>query len=162
AGAPRRPAGRSARGRGSPGRAFLPRLRSRARFERTAGKRSELTMTTPTSRARFVPPSRATQLAAVASIVITLSIGAFLLWQFPRLPDILPVHFKMNGYPDGWQYKTYARVMMPTLVQLALGLTFGAIAFLLLSRPHGEQDQQAPDVKAASTAAEAVALIALV
>jgi hypothetical protein len=38
----------------------------------------------------------------------------------------------------------------------------GAVALLLLSRPHGEQDENAPDVRAASTAAEAVSLLALI
>ena len=52
--------------------------------------------------------------------------------------------------------------MMPVLVQLALASTFGAIGFLLLSRRHGAHDAQAPDVRAAAVAAEAVTLIALI
>ena len=26
------------------------------------------------------------------------------------------MHFKGNGYPNGWQYKTYARVLLPVFV----------------------------------------------
>ena len=41
-------------------------------------------------------------------------------------------------------------------------MTFGAVGGLLLSRSHGTQDADAPDVKAAAAAAEAVILIALI
>ena len=37
-----------------------------------------------------------------------------------------------------------------------------AIGALLLSRPHGDHDENAPDVRAASAAAEAVALFAFI
>jgi len=47
-------------------------------------------------------------------------------------------------------------------VQLALALILAAVGTLLLSRPHGEHDENAPDVKAAAAAAEAVAMLALI
>ena len=86
--------------------------------------------------------------------------AAFLVARYSALPDLLVVHFMRNGFPDGFQYKTWPRVLMPVLVQLALTLTLGIIAALLLSRPHGEHDETAADVRAAATAAEAVALLA--
>ncbi len=86
--------------------------------------------------------------------------AGFLAARYTTLPDILVVHFTRNGAPNGWQYKTWPRVMMPTFVQLALMLTLGVVAALLLSRMHGEHDEEAPDVRAAATAAEAVALLA--
>jgi uncharacterized membrane protein len=114
------------------------------------------------SDARLARPSRLTKIAiAVSAATIALSV-AFLLARYSRLPSLLPVHFKANGYPDGWQYKTYWRVLMPVFVQLALALVLTAIGTLLLSRPHGEHDDNAPDVKAAVAAAEAVALLALI
>jgi uncharacterized membrane protein len=114
------------------------------------------------SRARLVPPSRLTKIAMAASAATIAWSAAFLLVRYPRLPWLLPVHFKPNGYPNGWQYKTYWRVLMPVFVQLALALILAAVGTLLLSRPHGEHDEHAPDVKAAAAAAEAVALLALI
>jgi uncharacterized membrane protein len=74
----------------------------------------------------------------------------------------LPVHFKPNGDPNGWQYKTYWRVLTPVFVQLALALILATVSALLLSRSHGAHDEKAADVKAASAAAEAVAAIAFI
>jgi Family of unknown function (DUF5808) len=51
---------------------------------------------------------------------------------------------------------------MPVFVQLALAFTLGAIGVLLLSRRHGVHDEDAPDVRAAAVAAEAVLLITLI
>ncbi len=85
--------------------------------------------------------------------------AGFLAARYSALPDLLVVHFMRTGVPNGWQYKTWPRVLMPTFVQLALMLTLGVVAALLLSRPHGEHDEAAPDVRAAATAAEAVALL---
>jgi hypothetical protein len=53
-------------------------------------------------------------------------------------------------------------VLTPVFVQLALVATLGSVGALLLSRPHGEHDRNAPDVRAAAAAAEAVTLIGLV
>jgi uncharacterized membrane protein len=98
---------------------------------------------------------------AVGACTIVFS-ATYLLVMYSALPDILPVHFMRNGNPNGWQYKNHLRVLTPVFVQIALGMTLAAVALLLLSRPHGEQDQNAPDVRAASTAAEAVSLLALI
>ena len=87
---------------------------------------------------------------------------AFLLVQYPALPDCLPVHFKRDGVPDGWQYKTVGRVLLPAFIQASLALTFGAIAVLLMSRPSGGHEPDAPEVRAASAAAETVPLIAAI
>jgi uncharacterized membrane protein len=112
-----------------------------------------------TSQARLVRPTVLTKIAVVVSAAsIAWSLG-FLLVRYPQLPDILPVHFGPRGGVNGWQFKTYWRVLLPVFIQLALALTLGAIGVLLLSRPHGAHDEEAPDVRAASTAAEAVALL---
>jgi uncharacterized membrane protein len=114
------------------------------------------------SSTRFVSPSTLTRSAIAVSAGIVAASALFLARRYTDLPDILPVHFNRYGLPDGWQYKTYARVLMPVLVQAALVLTFGSVGLLLLSRPHGDHDRSAPDVMAAAAAAEAIALIALV
>jgi uncharacterized membrane protein len=109
-----------------------------------------------------IRPSRITMGAAIVGGAAIVFTAVFLLTRYPSLPWLLTVHFRRNGMPDGWQYKTYARVLLPVLVQLALALTLGAIGALLLSRPHGTHDLQQADVKAASAAAEGVALITAV
>ena len=114
------------------------------------------------SRFKHVRPSHLTKIAIAASVATIAWSVAYLLVRYPRLPWLLPVHFKPNGYPNGWQYKTYWRVLMPVFVQLSLVLVLAAVGTLLLSRPHGEHDEDAPDVRAARVAAEAVALLALI
>lgn len=110
----------------------------------------------------MIRPSRVTMGAAVACGSAIAFTAAFLLARYAALPGLLTVHFMRNGAPDGWQYKTYARVLLPVFVQVALALTLGAIGALLLSRPHGTHDRHEADVRAASAAAEGVALIAAV
>lgn len=138
-------------------------------------------------RFHIVMPTRLTWIA-IAAILATISFtAAFLIARYPSLPFLLPVHFNRVDRANGWQYKTYARVLMPVLVQSALALTLGAIGTLLLSRSHhldddvarewapspgfgdpghssrseGRGSARAEEI-AASTAAEAVALFALI
>ena len=154
-----------------------------------------MTETTDRLRFRMVTATRLTWIA-IAAILATISFtAAFLIARYPTLPLLLPVHFNRVDRPNGWQFKTYARVLMPVLVQSALTLTLGAIGTLLLSRSRhandvdddtaggsgewrwastqsfGEPGQGSqPEVRAsmrpeeiaASTAAEAVALFALI
>jgi uncharacterized membrane protein len=109
-----------------------------------------------------VPPTRISIAAIAASgCVVAFTVG-FLVARYHSLPWLLPVHFKANGVPNGWQYKTIARVMMPVFVQLALTITLGGVATLLLSRSDSAQNVDAPDVKAAGVAAEAVLLLTLI
>jgi uncharacterized membrane protein len=102
-----------------------------------------------------------TRRAAQIVVVVVLGTAAFLVASYASLPWLLPVHFKRNGFPNGWQYKTLSRVLMPVFVQITLALTTGGIGWLLLSR-RDRHEPDAPDVKAATTAAEGVALIALI
>lgn len=113
-------------------------------------------------RAILVRPTLLTRVAARAIVLIIFASAAGLMARYAALPWLLPVHFKANGFPNGWQYRTPARVLLPVLIQSALAAALGGIAALLLSRPHGEENPEAPDVKAAAAAAEAVTLIALI
>ena len=114
------------------------------------------------TRRRLIRPTALTLLAIAAGVAAIAVSAVFLMARYRSLPDLLPVRFGQNGLPNRWQYRTYARVLLPVFVQIALTLTLGSIGALLLSRPHGDHDDQAPEVKAASTAAEGVALITLV
>lgn len=111
---------------------------------------------------RTVPPTAVMRWAMLTTVLVVVTTAVFLLLEYRSLPDLLPVHFNRYGAPNGWQYRTVARVLIPVGVQAMLAVVFGAVALLLLSRPHGEQDEGAPDVRAAAAAAEAVVLIALI
>jgi uncharacterized membrane protein len=105
------------------------------------------------------PLIRYTVAATVATVVATAS---FLVFRYPGLPELLPVHFDGRGWPDGWQFRTPGRVMLPVFIQLALSWSMGTVSFLLMSRSKVDQAPDAPDVRAASAAAETVLLMALV
>ena len=110
----------------------------------------------------IIPLSPLSQVAARAAVLILLGTAVFLVLRYDALPALLPVHFNRAGVPDGWQYRTVGRVLMPVFVQLALALSMGAIAALLLSRSTTDHAPDAPDVRAASAASETVLLMALI
>ena len=91
-----------------------------------------------------------------------LGTAAFLTTRYASLPWLLPVHFRGDGLPNGWQYKTVPRVLLPVFIQLALASVLGGIGVLLLWRSDSSHESDAPDVKAAATAGEAVVLIGLI
>ena len=109
-----------------------------------------------------VEPTQITRAAAVAVLLVIAATATLLLIAYPSLPDLLPVHFSRRGVADGWQYRTLPRVLIPVGVQAMLATILGTVAALLLSRPHGELDRGAPDVRAAAAAAEAVVLLTLI
>lgn len=108
-----------------------------------------------------VSPTPVTRTAGFGLLLVIMATATFLLLEYPSLPDLLPVHFA-RGVADGWQYRTLPRVLIPVGVQMMLSATFGTVALLLLSRPHGDLDRAAPDVRAAAVAAEAVVLLAFI
>ncbi len=109
----------------------------------------------------LIHPTRPTQIAALASLAAVAGTAAFVTAVYPGLPDLLPVHFGPRGV-DGWQFKTPMRVLLPVLVQAALAVSLGAVATLLLWRRTAPESGHEADVRAATTAAEAVVLIATV
>lgn len=109
-----------------------------------------------------IAPSPLTRHTVGATILILLGTTMFLVLRYQDLPDILPVHFDRRGVPDGWQHRTLGRVLLPAFVQLALFSSMGAIAALLLSRGTANHSPDAPDVLAASAAAETVVSMALI
>jgi uncharacterized membrane protein len=119
-------------------------------------------MRRPSAFLNTIRPSLLSQYAFLATVLILLGTAVFLLLRYPALPDVLPVHFRPDGNPNGWQFRTVGRALMPVFVQLALAMSFGAIAALLLSRSTEGHSPDAPDVRAALAAAETVLLIALI
>jgi uncharacterized membrane protein len=119
-------------------------------------------MTAQGTRVRMVRPTIITWIAVLATLAVIAGTTAFLVHAYPTLPDLLPVRFNRRSRPIGWQYKTYVRVLIPSLVQAALAITLGSVGTLLLSRTHESRDERAPDIMAASTAVEAIALVCFV
>src|SRR5262245_40294194 len=114
-----------------------------------------------TSRS-FLHESALTRYAATLSVVAIAATGAYLFWKYPALPDILPVHFRANGRPNGWQFRTIPRVFVPVFVQLGIFLAGTTIGLLLLSRKDASTATDMPDARAAVTATEAVVLISTI
>lgn len=110
----------------------------------------------------MIRPTPLTRGAVRIAGAVIVGTAAFLAVSYASLPWLLPVHFKVNGSPNGWQYKTPGRVLIPVFVQLALLLSLGGIGALLLSRRGEPHQPDSPDVTAAATAAEAVAFMALI
>lgn len=114
------------------------------------------------TRSLLLSPTGTTRFSVRLSVATILATAGYLIVWFPDLPWLLPVHFEPNGQPSGWQYRTMARVLMPVYVQLALTITLGGVAMLLLSRPHAAEDPRLPEARAARATAEAVTSIALI
>ena len=54
-----------------------------------------------------------------------LLIGAALLYAlilYPRLPDLIPIHWNIRGEVDGWAEKRWAVLMMPGMMTLLVGM----------------------------------------
>src|SRR5271169_4213681 len=115
-----------------------------------------------TISASLVRPTLLTRIAVRLIVLTILGSAAFLMSHYADLPWLLPVHFRTDGVPNGWQYRTPIRVLMPVLVQSALALTQGLIVVLLLSRGKSDEDVVGPDVQAAAAAAEAVTLMTFI
>lgn len=116
-------------------------------------------------RGSMISPTPLARNAVRATVLTLLATAVFLVIWYPDLPWLLPVHFKRGGIANGWQYKTLGRVLLPVFIQASLALTLGAIAMLLLSRTRSDvphRDDDAPDVRAASAAAETVLLMAFI
>ena len=109
---------------------------------------------------RFLRQSELSRRAVSISLLVLLGTALSLSWCYPSLPELLPVHFKQDGRPNGWQFRTVPRVLMPVFVQLAIFSTCGAIGRLLRSRTDAPAAASMPDARAAVTAAEAVMLMA--
>ena len=111
----------------------------------------------------FVPATPLTRASVRVMVLTILGTAAFLVLQYPSLPWLLPVHFKVNGFPNGWQFRTMPRVLTPVFVQVALAVTFGALGILLNSRGGGGwSEEESDDRRAATAATEAIMLIALI
>jgi uncharacterized membrane protein len=115
-------------------------------------------MVARTSRG-FLHESALTRYGGALSVLTIAATALFLFWRYPSLPDILPVHFRPNGRPNGWQFRTVSLVFVPVFVQLGIFVAGTSIGTLLLSRKDARSATALPDARAAVTATEAITLI---
>jgi uncharacterized membrane protein len=113
----------------------------------------------PRNSRGFLHESALTRYAATLSVLAIAATTVFLFWRYPSLPDILPVHFRTNGRPNGWQFRTIPRVFVPVFVQLGIFVAGTSVGMLLLSRRDASSATVLPDARAAVTATEAITLI---
>jgi uncharacterized membrane protein len=83
--------------------------------------------------------------AACWVVGITLATASYLALAYATLPAQLPVRY-LRGVPVFFQLKTPVVVMLPSLVQTALLLTFGAIGLLLLWRARADSQREVDEV----------------
>src|SRR4029077_19691421 len=107
----------------------------------------------------FLHESALTRYAATLSVGAIAATSIFLIWRYPSLPDILPVHFSPNGRPNGWQFRTMPLVFVPVFVQLGIFLASTSVGLLLLWRRDAQSATPLPDARAAVTASEAITLM---
>jgi uncharacterized membrane protein len=107
----------------------------------------------------FLHETALTRYAATLSVLAIGATTVFLIWQYPSLPDILPVHFGRGGRPNGWQFRTFPRVFVPVFVQLGIFFAGTSVGVLLLSRKDAKTASGLPDARAALTATEAITLM---
>jgi uncharacterized membrane protein len=74
-------------------------------------------------------------LAGVGGTIAAISgTTGYILGRAPSIPFMLPVHFDDEAIADRFVRASYAVILVPVWIQLALAIVFGAIASVLLYR----------------------------
>ena len=108
---------------------------------------------------RWTTPTRRSLVCACWAVGITLATASYLGLSYANLPAQLPVRY-MRGEPVFFQVKTPLVVMLPSLVQAALVLVFGALCLMLLWRARpGSVAADTADHTRMSLAVEGVAIL---
>ena len=111
---------------------------------------------------RWAAPTRLTWIAAAFALCAWMMTTAFLAVIYPRLPFGLPVRY-VDNVPLIYQVKTPSMVMLPSMVQAALMVVFGAIVLLLLwRRDEAVADVERNDTRRLRQAAEGIAVMAAI
>lgn len=69
------------------------------------------------------------------NLVLVVAMAGLALWAWPRLPDTIPVHFGIDGRPDGWADRSLASWFLLPGVALALTALMGAFRVLIRRYP---------------------------
>lgn len=79
-------------------------------------------------------PTVLTLLGAGTTIAAISGTTGYILGRAPSIPPFLPVHFDDEAIADRFVRASYAIILVPVWIQLALAIVFGAIAGVLLYR----------------------------
>ncbi|RIV26143.1 DUF1648 domain-containing protein [Alicyclobacillaceae bacterium I2511] len=73
-------------------------------------------------------PPRVPWLWLMPSFVLLVATGLVGLYQYPRMPPQLAIHFGATGQPDAWLTKTPLHAFLPLYIELATSALFWAIS----------------------------------
>ena len=79
-------------------------------------------------------PTPLTLLGVGTTIAAISGTTGYILGRAPSIPGFLPVHFDDQAIADRFVRASYAVILVPVWIQLALAIVFGAIASVLLYR----------------------------
>jgi uncharacterized membrane protein len=79
-------------------------------------------------------PTFPTLVGLAVTIAAISGTTGYILGRAPSLPPVLPVHFDDEAIADRFVQVSYAIILIPVWIQLALAIVFGAIAGVLLYR----------------------------
>jgi uncharacterized membrane protein len=72
---------------------------------------------------------------ALPSLVILAATAVLGIIEFPRIPEVFPVHFDLQGQPNGWAHKSVLSVFLPVVLQLMVTLIIGSLTALAVRAP---------------------------
>ncbi len=107
-------------------------------------------------------------LAGVGATIAAISgTTGYILGRAPSIPFMLPVHFDDEAIADRFVRASYAVILVPVWIQLALAIVFGAIASVLLYRTHKtrstiENEANRQERERQLMTAEAISLLAAI
>ena len=112
-------------------------------------------------------PTVLTLLGVGTTIAAISGTTGYILGRAPSVPFMLPVHFDNEAIADRFVRASYAVILLPVWIQLALAIPFGAIAVLLLYRTQKtrsavENELNRQERERMVTTAEAISLLAAI
>jgi len=112
-------------------------------------------------------PTLLTLLGVGTTIAAISGTTGYILGRAPTIPSLLPVHFDDEAIADRFLRASYAIILVPVWIQLALAIVFGAIAGVLLYRTHRtrsavENELQRQERERMLVTAEAISLLSAI
>jgi uncharacterized membrane protein len=112
-------------------------------------------------------PTFPTLVAIAATIAAISGTTGYILGRAPSIPPLLPVHFDDQAIADRFVRASYAIILVPVWIQLALAVIFGAIAAVLLYRTQKtrsavETDASRQERERMLMTAEAISILAAI
>lgn len=112
-------------------------------------------------------PTFLTLLGVGTTLAAISGTTGYILGRAPSIPSLLPVHFDDEAIADRFVRASYAVILVPVWIQLALAIVFGALAGVLLYRTQKtrsavESELNRQERERMLVAAEAISLLAAI